>query len=1397
MSTKRRVLGVAVAAALTLGGFAPSVATADESDTAALPSSVLEQLQDSSNDESMSIGEAIDQETGVSETQTPQTQNDDATSSDADETQTGASEEETSTQSDGTQSDTATVLADGARTALEQILSDTEEDDLTPLASGYRADDSGTAPYDSVKPNDDDLKDLQSARDAAQKLLDADDSTDDELTAAGEAVQTAFDAVRFIYHYTGFTGTNGARMFDNNGNLIQAHGAGFVHAKVSTIAKEDRSLDENGDGYIYIWCGEDKTDRLVAHGVRIYYSDDLYNWVDKGLGFQTYLGDADLEDKMNGADPVYQQYYNVDNISTDPDYTNIYGEDFSVFADDASNYNIDSAQDALDKLLWDLKALYGDGSDATKTSCVFERPKMAYNEATGRWVIWFHADGPQYGNEDTATYSKAKAGVAISTTSDPAGPYKYLGSFRLNTGDNTGNPGMARDMNLYIDDKDANNDGVNDAYLIYASDENTDMTISLLDKTYTKLAKPISEESRGTDVANGDTYNTVSWDSRESPAPVKWNGHYYIIYSHTTGWAPNQNEVMVSEGDNILGPYTNEGSPFVAGDGVEQDPSDSFYTQSSSIIPVDESKGLYIYFGDRWFNPDTGNDISQSRYVMTPIQFVGDEIRVLPQGDWTLEDLNQYESVQISDTGNDDLPSSATSMSELMENLPDTISVVRGGNNGHEGTVSEQRVVWDVYTGEDQPFGDVTITGKLPDLSNLSISYEVTIYPKDAVLYIDAGSDPDNESDYYTQLKKQDTSLINTDASDGAYTEEAGWGYSSTVGSDGDMQRYGTDSNDPYETGWYANSGKSIDYKADLKAGTYTVTAGFRDWWSEWNNRWVDFVVSAGDETLGTVEVGSIEDGMDSDPITFTLDSDQTVTFSVKGKAGQDSSGNWVNLDPVLSWIHVLSRADDEVVSVTAEDEVHSYFNTDDGADMSTLPSEVEVQLADGSAETRSVTWNLTDANDGKPFALTEIQGTVRGTTLPATMTVQMIPQASYEYFIDVHGADGSGTYDRLSKLMGNDRLLNATYDQTYDSNTGDWGNSTDVAYGTRGGSIDDPYSTGIYCNENDDSNKYLTYKITLPGGTHDVSFGFQDWWSVGRGTGITYQFDGSDEQELAYHTVGGSPSVATGSVALPDGQDTTVTFTVRSTTGTGPVLSWIAASQETSSTTEPTPVSVKDGEVQVEVVAGEEPVLPETVKVEYSDGSVKELSVTWNDADIDWSEQAAGDTVQLTGDIEGIDPSVLTASAKVTVTAKSGEVDPTPINAAPRLSGVVDTTIAVGDSFDPMAGVSAHDDEEGDISASITVSGSVDVDKEGVYTLTYRVSDSQGATATAVRTVTVKANESTDDSKSDEDGAPADGNTASKSDASLPDTGSSIVGIAIVGMMMLAGAVMLRRRRG
>lgn len=53
-------------------------------------------------------------------------------------------------------------------------------------------------------------------------------------------------------------------------------------------------------------------------------------------------------------------------------------------------------------------------------------------------------------------------------------------------------------------------------------------------------------------------------------------------------------------------------------------------------------------------------------------------------------------------------------------------------------------------------------------------------------------------------------------------------------------------------------------------------------------------------------------------------------------------------------------------------------------------------------------------------------------------------------------------------------------------------------------------------------------------------------------------------------------------------------------------------------------------------------------------------------------------------------------------------------------------------------AGATAEDDEDGDISSSITVTGSVSKDLVGAYTLTYSVSDAAGNSATATRTVNV-----------------------------------------------------------
>lgn len=74
-----------------------------------------------------------------------------------------------------------------------------------------------------------------------------------------------------------------------------------------------------------------------------------------------------------------------------------------------------------------------------------------------------------------------------------------------------------------------------------------------------------------------------------------------------------------------------------------------------------------------------------------------------------------------------------------------------------------------------------------------------------------------------------------------------------------------------------------------------------------------------------------------------------------------------------------------------------------------------------------------------------------------------------------------------------------------------------------------------------------------------------------------------------------------------------------------------------------------------------------------------------------------------------------------------------------PVIKGVSDITIALGSSFDPYSGISAHDDLDGNLTSKIKIKGQVDTLKKGEYTLTYSATDSSGNTAVKKRRVSVK----------------------------------------------------------
>ena len=73
-----------------------------------------------------------------------------------------------------------------------------------------------------------------------------------------------------------------------------------------------------------------------------------------------------------------------------------------------------------------------------------------------------------------------------------------------------------------------------------------------------------------------------------------------------------------------------------------------------------------------------------------------------------------------------------------------------------------------------------------------------------------------------------------------------------------------------------------------------------------------------------------------------------------------------------------------------------------------------------------------------------------------------------------------------------------------------------------------------------------------------------------------------------------------------------------------------------------------------------------------------------------------------------------------------------------PVIFGAEDVTVEKGTVFKPKEGVTAFDKEDGELTSSITVKGSVNYNVVGTYKVTYTVYDSDGNKATVERTVSV-----------------------------------------------------------
>ncbi|MBC2319896.1 immunoglobulin-like domain-containing protein [Listeria booriae] len=127
-------------------------------------------------------------------------------------------------------------------------------------------------------------------------------------------------------------------------------------------------------------------------------------------------------------------------------------------------------------------------------------------------------------------------------------------------------------------------------------------------------------------------------------------------------------------------------------------------------------------------------------------------------------------------------------------------------------------------------------------------------------------------------------------------------------------------------------------------------------------------------------------------------------------------------------------------------------------------------------------------------------------------------------------------------------------------------------------------------------------------------------------------------------------------------------------------------------------------------------------------DGNITDnVTVTANDV----NTSAVG-TYHVTYSVTDSDGNTTTKTITVTVTS----------NDAPVITAS-DKTLKKGGSFDPMAGVSASDTEDGNVTDKVTVTANdVDTSAVGTYHVTYSVTDSDGNTTTKTITVTVTSND-------------------------------------------------------
>ncbi len=253
----------------------------------------------------------------------------------------------------------------------------------------------------------------------------------------------------------------------------------------SKISAHGGQIIQQGD--TYYWYGEDnKIAYALTTGVSCYSSKDLKNWKYEGLAFKAF--------------------------------------------DDGTEEGQFTEEFLTDNLLG--------------TQGRIERPKVIYNENTGKYVMWMHL-------EKDGGYGLSLAGVAVSDS--PTGPFVWqwygipvYDTYVVNRTKNRTDILTFRDMNLFVDD-----DGK--AYVFYSSESNQVMYAVQLNDEYTW----INDEGLS---SSGDTVDDITEGCVITPdMRVTTNG----VADYTYGKTSFTRYQLASGGGMALERRTDENGDYV------------------------------------------------------------------------------------------------------------------------------------------------------------------------------------------------------------------------------------------------------------------------------------------------------------------------------------------------------------------------------------------------------------------------------------------------------------------------------------------------------------------------------------------------------------------------------------------------------------------------------------------------------------------------------------------------------------------------------------------------------------------------------------------------------------------------------------------------------------------